>query len=252
MFILPGFLCGARAGEPLARALVAAEAEGLASVLVVSISLRGRGNSASGKEVGYSISHHIRDIEAVRADLGLCRIGLCAFSATVPYAIGYALDHPERVGALILGDYPPFFRKIPDSWVESIEAEPWLFANWQAASDWATKAWSVSPQDFQRAKHQHFVELPSGEVRRSFARELPRALQTETSPLDFSSRLHDLPCPILVLRGTLEGSLLPSRDAILYQKAPNAKVVEIPCGHSVFDHPLAVRSIVEFLSTNVQ
>jgi pimeloyl-ACP methyl ester carboxylesterase len=82
----------------------------------VAMSFRGRGNS-NAPQHGYSIEDHFSDIEAV-ARLGLPRWGLFGFSASVPYVLGYALKHADRLSGLILGDYPAERRRLPPEWPE--------------------------------------------------------------------------------------------------------------------------------------
>jgi pimeloyl-ACP methyl ester carboxylesterase len=98
--------------------------EALAPRGVIAMSFRGHGRS-DAPEHGYRIEDHVSDIEAVIADLGPSRLGLFAFSAGVPYALGYALKHTERLSCLVIGDYPAERGRLPPEWPERFLAAPW-------------------------------------------------------------------------------------------------------------------------------
>lgn len=246
IIFLPGFMSSAWGAESTAEQLATVKAGG-PRILVVGVSLRGRGRSAFSPAVGCSIEHHVRDIEAVRSELGLTQPVICAFSTSVIYAIAYALKHSATTKGLILGDYPPRLPQIKDAWVTDMEGVPWSFPNWAEAESWAVRTGSISLQDIQRARGRWFVESPSGEVLRLGSPSLPRQLQAESAPVDFSQRLKEIRCPVMVLKGTLAGSLLNDSDVALYEKECNAKVIRPPTSHDVFSHPSAVPAIRDFL-----
>ncbi|MFI5718845.1 alpha/beta fold hydrolase [Nocardia sp. NPDC051750] len=71
-------------------------------VLVVDV--RGRGRS-SAPPTGYTWEDHIGDLRAVVDAVELERPVLVAFSRGSSYALGYALQFPDRVVGLVVGDY---------------------------------------------------------------------------------------------------------------------------------------------------
>ncbi len=245
IILLPGFLSSGWSAESTAEQLATVTVGGQ-RFLVVGVSLRGRGRSAFGPAAGCSIEHHVRDIEAVRSELGLTRPVICAFSTSVIYAIAYALKHTATLKGLILGDYPPRFPQIKDSWVTDIERGPWSFPNWAEAESWAVRTGFISLEDIHRARGRWFVESSSGEVRRLGSQWLPRRLQAENAPVDFSHCLKEIRCPVMVLKGTFAGSLLSDSDVAHYEEC-GAKVVCLPTGHDVFRHQSAVPAIMDFL-----
>ena len=54
------------------------------------------------RNVSYTIGDHVRDLEALRAALGLSRINILAHSAGTTLAYHYLAEHPDRVGKLVL------------------------------------------------------------------------------------------------------------------------------------------------------
>src|SRR5215469_2304679 len=50
---------------------------------------------------------------------------LYAFSRGVSYALANAVEHPERLEALLLGDYPPRRTAVPRDWVERAWGDSW-------------------------------------------------------------------------------------------------------------------------------
>jgi pimeloyl-ACP methyl ester carboxylesterase/DNA-binding winged helix-turn-helix (wHTH) protein len=72
-----------------------------------------RGNGLSDREVDeISFEAHVRDLEAVVDALGLERFPMIGISQGGPFAVAYAIRHPERVSHLILyGAYARGFRR---------------------------------------------------------------------------------------------------------------------------------------------
>lgn len=93
------------------------EMAALAPRRCISISLHGRGKS-DAPHSGYSFNDHIEDIEALVEQLGLNHFCLMAWSLGVPYSVGYAARHPERVGGLVLLDYPARYPRFRPEWAE--------------------------------------------------------------------------------------------------------------------------------------
>jgi proline iminopeptidase len=60
-----------------------------------------RGCGRSERRGPYSVARSVADLDAVRADLGLDRAAVLGHSWGATLALRYALDHPDRVSALI-------------------------------------------------------------------------------------------------------------------------------------------------------
>ena len=80
-----------------------------------ALSVRGHGKSGA-PEAGYRFENLVSDVAAV-AEAVPFPFCLMAFSRGVPLALSYAVGHPQRVGGLVLLDYPARYRRIPETWI---------------------------------------------------------------------------------------------------------------------------------------
>lgn len=140
----------------------------------IAISLRGRGQSDT-PEQGYSLEDHISDIRTVIEDMGLESLILFAFSRGVSYGLGYALQNTKSIAGMILGDYPALHSKLPEQWVDFIvQLPPW------------------------RGK-ESLVRM---------SRLVYEGIQKDSQEHIFWDELHQIKCPVLILRGGKQGALL--------------------------------------------
>jgi pimeloyl-ACP methyl ester carboxylesterase len=150
----------------------------------IALTFRGRFPS-DVPETGYALADHAADIAALVAALSLNRFAIYAFSRGVSYALAYAINHPNHLGALILGDYPPTHTQLPPDWVDRAWADTWRG--------------------------------------RATSKRMPRSalegLQREADPRSFVDDLKVLSCPVLIIAGNLErGSLLSEEDERCYAR----------------------------------
>jgi len=101
---------------------------------------RGTGDSEVPTDpAAYRCDRIARDVEALRADLGLDRMDLLSHSAGGNVALLYAAAHPERIGHLIL--LTPGVRALGVTFTDEDQqaamrrraAEPWFESAWAAA-----------------------------------------------------------------------------------------------------------------------
>jgi len=140
---------------------------------VVVVDVRGRGRS-DVPERGYRWEDHISDVRAVIDETRLDRPVLVAFSRGSSYALGYALEFPDDVRGLVIGDY--FARHV------GLPAE---FAEQQLRSK--LRGVPVSER------------MPEHAVRQVFA---------ESHEVPLWDRLTELRCPVLVIRGGRKSALV--------------------------------------------
>jgi pimeloyl-ACP methyl ester carboxylesterase len=151
---------------------------------VVVADLRGRGRSdAPGG--GYAWEDHIGDLRAVVESRGLQRPALVAFSRGSSYALGYALESPDRVRGLVVGDYPPRHVQVP--------------------AEFAERQLAMVIRGVPVAQR-----MPGHAVRGVFAdsREVP-----------LRARLAGLTCPVLVIRGDRRGGVVTDEVAAQWREA---------------------------------
>ena len=73
----------------------------------VALDLRGHGDSGHDPEQRYDYEFHVRDLEAVTAELGIERFVLMGHSLGGRVATLFAGAHPERIAGLVLVDSGP-------------------------------------------------------------------------------------------------------------------------------------------------
>ncbi|WP_223701757.1 alpha/beta fold hydrolase [Sutcliffiella deserti] len=91
---------------------------------IISMSLRGRGNSESPAS-GYSFEHHVKDIHSVILQSKVREYCLMSYSMGVPYSIKFASSHSDIKG-LIICDYPAKYPAIPKAWSERILSRSYI------------------------------------------------------------------------------------------------------------------------------
>lgn len=184
--------------------------ESIAPRRAIAVSLRGRGRSEV-PQVGYRFEDHLRDIHTIIDATGLYTVCLVGHSVGATYALGYALDHPERVNALVMAGYPARYPEL--------------------SADWAFRIMRTRPD-----------ALPMMAV---------LGLQHETAELDLWPSLADLHCPLLVMRGGKATSRLPAEMAAEYLRwAPHAEMLVFEdSGHRLWvpDMQRFVDSLLDFL-----
>ena len=158
----------------------------------VAVTLRGRGRS-DAPPTGYALQDHLGDIAVAAALFDRERFCLFGFSRCVAYALGYALEHAERLAGLIVGDYPARHSALPP------EFTPYLLA-----SDWHGRL---------------------GKDR--IAEHALDALQRESRVVMFWDRRGAISCRSLILHGTEQnGSLLSNAQIERYRhRLPQATAV---------------------------
>lgn len=85
---------------------------------------RGRGKSDS-PESGYSAADQAGDLRAVLADSGIGRFHLMTFSRGTSFGLRLALEQPERVATVSIGDYLPAEIRLPDDFADRMWATTW-------------------------------------------------------------------------------------------------------------------------------
>ena len=88
---------------------------------ILSISRRGHGKS-DAPAVRYGFDEFVSDIETVIEDTHMERLHMMAYSAGVPMAIQYALNHPEKMVSLLLLDFPARYPSYTESWAARTKA----------------------------------------------------------------------------------------------------------------------------------
>jgi pimeloyl-ACP methyl ester carboxylesterase len=164
----------------------------------IALTFRGRGKS-SCPEQGYSLEAHVSDIEAVINHLGLESFYLMGYSRGVSYTLGYATANYDKLKGLIIEEYPALHRKMYKGWAEE------------------------------------FLEaFPNTSLKRTAA----LGIELESEQVDFSSLLHRIKCPAMIMRGMRKSSLLTDEAVEVYLKnITDCRVVNFEnAGHDIQTH----------------
>jgi pimeloyl-ACP methyl ester carboxylesterase len=187
---------------------------------VVVVDVRGRGRS-DVPDTGYRWEDHIGDLNAVVEATGLDRPIVVAFSRGSSYALGYALQHPDELRGLVIGDY--FARHV---------GLPPEVADQQLRSK--IRGVPIAERMSEHAVRQVFVE----------GREVP-----------LWDRLTELRCPVLVIRGGRKSAIVGDELAAQWEASLPSVELELiaDAGHDLWgrdvDAYLAVlRPFVERIS----
>lgn len=225
--------------------------------------LRGRGGSDKPAR-GYSIEHHLRDLEAMLADLDIPRVTLLGHSLGAYIALALASQRPEMVKGLILLDggaqlTPEQWGKVTAGIKPSLDRLGVVFPSFEAYLAQVRQAPFLRP--WNQALENYFryeCEAVPGGVR---SRIRPQNIEEERASLlasDTSVYYPGVKCPVLVLRATrgmlaADDLVLPAEaTANLRRDLPTARVVDLPGIHhfSILFQPCAERdrALSEFLA----
>jgi len=153
----------------------------------LAVSLRGRGQSDVPAS-GYRLEDHVSDIAATIAQCGFERPAMMGYAIGAAYAMAYAVDAPDKISALIIGDYPARYRALSAKWVETALESMGARAN----------------------------------------PEVARALQRDSALVSLWERLGSLRCPIAVVRGAQAGSMVTAEVASKYQEhCPGVEIITL-------------------------
>ncbi|WP_319943377.1 alpha/beta fold hydrolase [Nocardia aurantia] len=184
---------------------------------VVVVDVRGRGRS-DAPATGYAWADHIGDLRAVADTLGLRRPVLVAFSRGSSYALGYALERPDAVAGLVVGDYQARHVGLPESVVE----------------------------------HQLRMRIRGRTVADRMPEHVVRAVAAESVEVPLWDRLTELRCPVLVLRGDRPSTIVTDDLADRWRAAlPSVEIATVTgAGHDLWsrDRTGYLAHLVPFLN----
>ena len=189
----------------------------LAPRRVLAVEVRGRGRSEA-PPAGYTAADHVADLDAVLAEASVDRFHLMTFSRGTSWGLDLALDRPERVASISIGDYGAVEVALPDGMVEQ-----------QLAS--------------------RFRGRPMGE---RMPRHVMEQVGADSSGRELWDELRRLPCPLLVARAGGRGGVLGDELVDRYRAArPDVEVVVVPdAPHDLFrrDRLFYPRAVAAFLA----
>ena len=208
----------------------------IASVLspkyrVLAMDLRGRGLSEK-PPTGYSLKHHLRDINCIMDDIGLEQATIMGHSLGAFIALAFGAQYPERVGHIILVDgggnlseeqmdkvfegIKPSLNRLgkafpsSDAYLEAMKQAPYI------------QPWSPAIETYYRYE----LENLDGKVRCNIRPEHIEEEAKNIRKVEISTFYPKVSCNVLVLRAT-EG-LLSQDDILLPEEVMERMIKEIP------------------------
>jgi pimeloyl-ACP methyl ester carboxylesterase len=222
------------------------------------------GDAADPSDVdSYRADRLVKDVEALRAHLGLETLDLLGHSGGAQIAVLYAAAHSRRLGslALICGGQSMVGAAIEDAFMRAIESksgEPWYPEARKAFDEWARLGADVAP-DVKLAASPFFYGRPWTPEKHAHAaadasqRRNPLARKHFTFEPDATAvrtALSQVTAPVLVYAGEVDPSPRPEEAQQLTAVFPNGRTVVQPdAGHFPWlDDPVFfVRALLEHL-----
>ncbi len=203
---------------------------------VLALDLRGRGLSDK-PESGYSVEHHVRDLECLMENLGLQRPVLMGHSLGALIVLTFAARYPDRVSGVILVD---------GAGVLTPEQMGRVLAGIKPSIDRLGKVYRSFDEYLEHMKKAPFLHpwLPAYEVYFQYETETADGgLRSRVRPEHIVEELRNLGktsatdlyanvrCPVLIIKAT-EGMLSPD-DILLPSEALDRMLTEIPAAEAV-------------------
>jgi pimeloyl-ACP methyl ester carboxylesterase len=179
------------------------------------------GYGASDKpDVTYTMDFYIRFLDHFLAALALPKVSLAGLSLGGGIALGFALDHPERVEKLVLVDSYGLQTRLPYHFLSTLFVRTWLneysYHLLRGSRSMARKSLEALVYDRAAITDDLFNEVyamlkdpATGRAWTSFQRDECHWTRVRS---DFTPRLAALRTPTLILHGDLD-TAVPLKDA---------------------------------------
>ena len=221
---------------------------------VISVDVRGRGDSDWAQDADYSNEAYVADLEGLRQALGFERISLVGTSMGGRISLTYAGAYPDRVERAVLNDIgPEVDPRGGDRIAASTREAPTSFATMDEALDWHRQqrpGFSLLSEAEQPVTACHAVKpQPGGSYTWKMdpaVRSDPRRPDPETS----WTLARRIPGPVLLVRGGISDLLSPEIAQRMVQEMQDCRMVEVPgVGHApTLMEPEAFRAVKEIFA----
>ena len=204
---------------------------------VISVDVRGRGDSDWASDGDYSNDAYVADLEGLRQALGFERFSLVGTSMGGRISLTYAGAHPERVERTVLNDIGPEVDPRGGSRIASGSRDAvTTFARIEDVMDWHREnrvGFAAMTDAQQRAMAGHAVKpLPDG----GFTWKMDPAVRSDPRRPDpeVSWRLaRNIPGPVLLVRGGDSDLLSPEIAQRMIAEMQDCREVVVPgVGHA--------------------
>ena len=221
---------------------------------VISVDVRGRGDSDWAADADYSNEAYLADLEGLRQELGLERFSLVGTSMGGRISLTYAGTHPERVERTVLNDIGPEVDPRGGSRIASSSRDAvTTFAAIEEVMAWHREnrvGFSAMSGAQQRTAAGHAVKvLPNG----GYTWKMDPAVRSDPRRPDpyVSWKLaKQIPGPVLLVRGGDSDLLSPEVASRMVAEMQDCRMVEVSgVGHApTLMEPEAFGPVMEFFS----
>ncbi|HJU29719.1 MAG TPA: alpha/beta hydrolase [Candidatus Binataceae bacterium] len=229
-----------------------------ASYRVISLDVRGRGDSEWGPPGDYNPAVYTQDLAALLDHVGLRRVTLIGTSMGGVVSMMFAGGYPDRVERLVLNDIGPeidpagqkrivaYMTVSPQSFGAMTEVATYYRENYPPLRNVADDAllefvkWSVRPDSNGRLVWKMDPAI----------RNIPRT-GAAARPMDLWVYFNRIAAPVLVIRGSDSDILARATADRMRVVLPGTRIVEVPgVGHapSLLENE-ALAAIMDFLKT---
>ncbi|MGD0289185.1 MAG: alpha/beta hydrolase [Candidatus Binataceae bacterium] len=224
---------------------------------VMSIDVRGRGDSQWGPPGEYTPPVYVSDLALMLDALELDRVTLIGTSMGGIISMIFAGGYPQRVERLVLNDIGPevdpaglkrvtdYFTEAPTGFKDLAEVAAYYRANYPFLA--------ATPEP-ELIEFSRWAVKPAGDGRLTWkidpaVRNIPRT-GAAARPMDLWVAYARIAARTLVIRGAESDILAPDTAERMCRVLPGAKLVEIPgVGHApTLSEPAAVVAIRDFLA----
>ncbi len=197
----------------------------------MAMDLRGRGRSDK-PDTGYSLEHHMRDINFLLDDLGLDRVVIMGHSLGAFIGLALAAEYPQRVERLILVDgggdlSTEQMAKVFVGIKPALDRLGQIYPSAEAYLEKMSAAAYIQPWSEMIVRYyRHEIETVEGGVQTNIA---PAHIMEEAEnvrKLDCAPFYPKIKCKVLILRAT-EG-LLSQDDILLPEDVIDGMMRDIP------------------------
>lgn len=223
---------------------------------VISVDVRGRGDSAWGPASEYAPPFYVKDLDALLNTLGVSRVTLVGTSMGGIISMIFAGGYPERVEKLVLNDIGPEIdpiglKRITDYFTAAQNE----FDNLDEVAAYYRKNYpflAKTPQP-ELIEFVRWAVKPNGRGKLVWkidpaVRNIPRS-GSEARPMDLWMPFARIAAPVLVVRGAESDILSAETAARMGRVLRGTRIAEIPgVGHApTLTEPEALAAIRAFL-----
>lgn len=210
----------------------------------IVLDLPGFGRSDMPDNVNYDLAFFVDNLKLLLDNIGVDRCTLLGNSLGGAIALGFALDHPERLDNLILMAPGGVEERETYFEMEGIKRMVEVYAKGPMGVEQMRQVMSLQLFDSSQLQESILVE------RAAVAVGQPANLFTTMMVPNMTERLHEIKCPILGFWGTDDHFNPASGTFKIIENAPNARFTVLNrCGHwvQVEHQDLFNRQCLDFL-----